>query len=155
MSDDAVQIFRSVDHPGTTPPAFVYGRALVRPIGVCMLPVMIGALVAALQGYPALSYLLVGFPGAIAVATLWTHYRLRTTLAEVRVRPDAAALRTIRECARDEPPVWQRVLDLRTTRSTLEATIGRGTYTIRTARWPEHDALLEALRHARDVYLLS
>ena len=155
MSDDAVQIFRSVDHPGTAPPAVVYGRALVRPIGVCMLPVMIGALVAVLQGFPVLSYLLIGFPGAIAVAMLWTHYRMRTTLAEIRVRPDAAALRTVWECARREPPAWRRVLDLRTTRSTIEATIGRGTYVLRTARWPEHDALLEALRHARDACLLS
>ncbi len=155
MSDDAVQIFRSVEHPGSAPPALVYGRALVTPIGVCLLPVMIGALVAALQGYPALSYLLVGFPGAIAVAMLWTHYRLRTTLAEIRVRPDAAALRTVWECAREEPLRWMRVLDLRTNRSAIEATVGRGTYALRTARWPEHEALLEALRQARDVYLLS
>ncbi len=155
MADVPIQIFRSLMHPGTASPALVYGRALVTPIGTCLLPVMIGALVAALQGFPALSYLLFGFPGAISVAAVWTHYRLRTVIAEIQVSPDMAALRTVWECAREEPPSWRRVLDLRLTRTTTEATIGRGAYVLRKARWPEHEKLLEALRQARDAALPS
>ncbi|GIV59702.1 hypothetical protein GQ464_003255 [Rhodocaloribacter litoris] len=146
----APRIFRSTLHPGTAPATLVYGRALVRPLGACVLPVMVGALLAVLQEAPALAYLTRGFPAALAVAMLWTHFRLRALPAEVQVVPGAAAVRTVWACARNEPPAWFRILDLRLTPDALQVTLGYTPYTLPFDRWPEHDDLLAALQEARN-----
>ncbi|GIV61146.1 MAG: hypothetical protein KatS3mg044_0012 [Rhodothermaceae bacterium] len=145
----AVRVFRSTEHPGGASPALVYGRALVRPIGACMLPVMIGALLAVLEGAAALPWLVAGFPAALVTAMLWTHLRLRTTPAEVQVVPGGAALRSVWECARDLPARTARILDLRTTPDALLVTLDYTSYALPYRAWPDHEALLSALQEAR------
>lgn len=83
IESPAYRCYRSVDHPDGRPRSWEYAAALVRPIGVCMLPVMIGALVAMLEGMPALRYVTVGSPIAIGIASIWTWIRVRDDVVEV------------------------------------------------------------------------
>lgn len=148
--------FRSAAHPQGASAALVYARALVAPLAACTLPVMLGALAAALQGLSVMPFLTAGFPAALLAAWLWARFQLYRTLAEVHVRPcantyAAAAVRTVPEClgAAPRPLVWQRVHDLRAGRAALGLALGRESYTLRQAEWPDFDALREALRQAR------
>ncbi len=149
--------FHSTAHPEGAPAALVYARALVAPLAACALPVMLGALAAALQGLSVLPFLTAGFPAALVAAWLWTRFQLRRTLAEVHIRPEpegrtygAAAVRTVPECLGAAAPLtWRRVHDLRASRGALEVALGRESYTLPHAAWPAFDALREALRQAR------
>lgn len=142
--------FRSIHHPEGAPAALVYGRALARPLLFCATPVMLGALAAALQGGPVLRFLWIGLPAALLAATAWTHFRLGRTLAEIHVREDAAALRTVAACLwSDAPPAWQPVHDLRVTDSLIQTSIGHQAYELPRAEWPNHEVLLQALKQAR------
>ena len=157
MAEREQRTFKSVHHPDGTPAALVYGRALARPLLACALPVMIGALAVALQGRDALAFVVAGLPAALLVATAWTHFHLRRTPAEIRVRiaphkgPDEAAVRSVADClGRLAAPNWRPVLDLRLTKTAIQTSIGRTTYELSHAAWPDHDALLDALQQARD-----
>lgn len=111
---------------------------------------MLGALAAVLQGRAALEFLWIGLPAALLIATLWTHFHLRRTLAEIRVREGAAALRTVAECLwSSSPPAWQPVHDLRTTGTVIQTSIGHQAYELPHAEWPDHEALLSALKQVR------
>ena len=72
ITPEPFYLLKSLAHPDDAVAKLVYGRTLVRPLGICMLPIMIGALVTVLQGFPALTYLTVGFPAALVVSMLWT-----------------------------------------------------------------------------------
>ena len=144
-----VRRFVSAQHPQGAPAALVYGRALASPLAACVVPIMLLTLAAALQGRFLTLYLYGGLPAALLLAVAWTRLRLARTPAEVRVRSDAAALRTVYDCARGRPPRWKRVFDLRQAPASVEVAIGRDTYELRHTDWPEHEALLAALRRAR------
>ena len=149
LTPEPLYIFKSQAHPGATAWQYVYGRALVRPLGVCMLPIMIGALVTVLQGLPALTYLTVGFPAALVVSVLWTLFRMQTTVAEIHVRPGAAAVRSVWECLRARPLRWMLIFKLRTATTALTLALGDTTYELDRAAWPDADALLDTLKAAR------
>lgn len=144
--------FRSTLHPEGQPLVLVVGRALVETLGWCVLPLMIGALAATLQRGDPLPYLVYGLPAALAVASGWTHFRLRTRLAEIRVDEAVAAACSVWEVLRAVPPTWLPVLDLRKTRTTFQFTLGHIPYEQFDAAWPEREALLQALQHARDQH---
>ena len=142
-------IFTSTSHPGTAPWQWVYARAVVRPLAVCMLPVMVAGLATVLQGYPALAYLTVGFPAAIIVAAGWTFFRMHALIAEVYVRPGEAAVRTVWETLRARPLQWMPIFELRAARSTLTLALGDAAYELNRTAWPNADTLLNALKAAR------
>lgn len=141
--------FISEDHPQGLPTTLVVGRALAAPLGTCAVPVMLVTLAAALQERELMPFLLWGMPAALLVASLWTRFHLMRTPAEVLVRTDAAAVRSIYDCAQRRGAQWKRVFDLRTTRHSLEVAIGRDAYELAHKQWPEHEALLAALKEAR------
>jgi len=128
---------------------WVYARSIVRPLAVCMLPVMLGGLVTVLQGYPALAYLIVGFPVALLAALGWTFFRMHAILAEVHVRPGEAAVRTVWEYLRAHPLRWAPIYELRSAQTTLTLALGDAAYELDRTAWPEADTLLDALRVAR------
>ena len=121
----------------------------MRPLAVCMLPVMLGGLMTVLQGFPALAYLIAGFPVAIIVAVGWTFFRMHALIAEVHVRPGEAAVRTVWEILRNRPLRWAPIYELRTGKSSLTLAVGDAAYELNRAAWPEADTLLDALRSAR------
>ncbi len=150
--EEAPRRFVGRAHPGRTSRRWAFARAFVRPLAVCTLPVMVGALVAVLQAFPALIFLTVGFPVAVATAAAWTLFRMQATFAEIYVQPGAAALRTVWECLRrDRTLAWRPILELRATAATLTLGLGDATYDLDRADWPDADSLLEALRDARDA----
>lgn len=143
--------FVSTAHPGPVSASWVYARSFVRPFSLCVLPVMVAALVNVLQGFPALGYLTFGLPGAALVAAAWTLFRLQATPAEVCVRPGAASVRTVWDCLRARRRRWLLILDLRATAGTLTLGLGDAAYELNRAAWPDAEALLDALRAARDA----
>ncbi len=143
--------FASTAHPRSASWQWVYARALVRPLAVCMLPLMIGGLVTVLQGYPALAYLIVGFPAALILAIGWTFFRMHATVAEIRVRPGQAAVQTVWGVLRRRPPAWAPIYEIRAAASTLTFGLGDTAYELDRPAWPEADALLEALKTARSA----
>ncbi len=146
------RVFRSRHQPGGAPPATVYGGYLIRTLGLCMIPLMLGATAAALQARPALPYLVWGFPPALLLALGWTHYRLRTLPAEIRVSGDRVSMFSVWDCLQGASSSGHhRVLDLKVSRTTLEVTIDRTPYTLARRDWPEAGPLLDALRRTRDA----
>lgn len=144
------RVFRSRHHPGEAPWGLVYARAVVQPVGVCMLPVMVASLVAALEGLPLQPYVWWGFFGAIGLAVAWTRYRLDRTLAEIRVDDGVAAVLTVRACTqRDAAPAWEPVHDVRDYGRWTFVTIGLQSYEVEAADWPAYADLRDALRAAR------
>ena len=118
-------------------------------MAVCMLPMMLGGLVTVLQGYPALAYLVIGFPAALIAAVGWTFFRMHALLAEIHVRPGEAAVRTVWETLRARPLDWAPIFELRAAPSSLTLALGDATYELNRAAWPEADTLLDGLRSAR------
>ncbi len=149
ITPEPFYLFKSQAHPGDATAQVIYGRTLIRPLGICMLPIMIGALVTVLQGFPALTYLTVGFPAALVASMLWTLFRMQTTVAEIHMRPGAAAVRSVWECLHAQPLRWMPIFELRTATTTLTLGLGDTTYELDRTAWPDADLLLETLRAAR------
>lgn len=143
------QAYRSRWHPEGASWALVYGQALVRPLGACMLPVMIAATTVALQAGVVLPFLTYGFPAALALAMAWAHQRLAARVAVVRVRGAHVALASVTDVLTDAPPTWRPLLDLRANPQALLVTAGYATTTLDRAAWPDADALQDALEAAR------
>lgn len=152
------RVFKSRAHPEGSSAPLVFGAAVVRPLALGMLPLMVVTLVAVLEGDPVVPYLVWGFPAVLLLATLWTGFRLRRTVAEVHVAAESAALRTVWECLQEktppqEPPQdWKPVVDLRKGRSSFSLALGDTVYELDDADWPELPALLRALQRARHTF---
>lgn len=149
MPDAVFYTFTSTTHPGDASWQRVYGRAFVRPFTVCILPIMIGALLTVLQGYPALLYLVVGFPLAVLVAAIWTLFRMQATVAEIHVRPGAAAIRSIWDCVHNHALRWVPIFEIRASEYNLTVALGDSTYELDRASWPDAEAVLASLQQAR------
>ena len=105
---------------------------------------MIGATTSALLGQPIWAYLVWGLPAAIALATVWTHFTLSRTIAEVGFRPGQAALRSVYDVLLNRPLNWKPIFNVRTTSWHVELSAGRTTYELHHDQWPNHDALSDA-----------
>lgn len=144
-----VQVFHSVHHPGAAPPPLVYARALIRPLGACMLPVMIVATVLVLSRVDALIFVAWASPAAYLVASGWTAYNLGRTPAEMVVTEDSAALRSIWQVARGkESDTGGQVFWFRDDGTVLNVSIGRVVVSLHPDEWPEGDVLANALDRA-------
>ena len=143
-----VNTFYSVDHPGDAPASAVYSRALARPIGAFIAPVMLGAAATALQGNPVWGFLIWGLPGALIAATLWTQFRLMRTPAELHLRPGQAAVQSIHEVMHERPRTWHALHHVRAGRWDVALSVGWRTYSFQPAEWPEYDQLREAAKEA-------
>lgn len=141
-------IFESTYHPGDTAWGVVYTRFLARPLGVCTVPLMIGATTSALLDQPIWFYLVWGLPAAIALATAWTHFSLSRTIAEIRFRSGQAAVRSVYDVLLERPPEWKPIFTVRTTSWHVELSVGRTTHELQADTWPDYDALQKAARQS-------
>lgn len=141
-----VLTFRSEAHPESLPWAVVYGRALVRPIAACMLPVMILTLVAVLEGVQILPGLFWASGAALLVASAWTSFRLQRDVAEIRVGADLACVRTVWEILNEPRAEWQQVLDVRDYGTWAHVTVGYASYELDRERWSRYKEMVDALK---------
>lgn len=149
---EPVKTYRSTAHPKGRSPAAVFGLAVVSPLASCMLPIMIVTLVALLEGVFFLPYFLLASMAALGVASLWTHFALRSTPAAIQVKEDRAAVSSIWEVLQSSPHLnWHPVYDLREHSEGLIVTIGHDYYSLRKANWPRLSSLADALEQARDA----
>ena len=142
--------FTSTEHPGAASWPLIYGRALVGPVAACMLPVMILTLVAVLEGIRVIPYALWAAAGALAVASFWTSYQLRSRVAEIRISDGFASVQTPWDLKRGLAPEWEPVLDVRDYGSWLHVTIGLSTYELERSDWPKFADLRDALSAAAE-----
>lgn len=140
--------FQSKYHPGDTPGSLVYARALVGPIGACTTPIMIGATAAALQGHPIWGYLVWGLPAALAIATVWTHFTLSATPAELLLKPGQCAIRSIHDVLQDAPPSFHPLYNVRVTPWETELAVGWNTRVCAQSDWPNYPELRKAAQGA-------
>lgn len=141
-------VFKSVHHPEDQSSGRVYTETLVKPIGACLSPIMIGAAASALQGNPVIGYLLWGVPAALFIATLWTHFLLSSTPAEVHLRSGRVALRSIQDVVLDRSPDWNPLYNVRVSPESVEISVRWTTRIFRPRNWPEYDRLREAAEQA-------
>ena len=150
--NESFQIFRSKDHPGDTPQIVLYAQWLVKPLGVCALPIMVLTLVDVLQGKDILPYLLFGFPAAVILASLWTAYRMRSAAAEVVIAGPYAEVRTVLDVLSRKPrKPWRIVLDVRRSDDFIQLAVGESVFELPTSEWPEVGRLMQALVAARSA----
>ena len=146
--------FRSDRHPGDVPAAILFGQALAVPVGVCALPVMIGALVTMLDGGRPLPFLLYGFPLSLVVAWWWTASTLRATVVEVWIDDGLASYRSRWDVAIRRPRrPGSAVIDVRRSGGDLLLTIGLDTISLVRAQWPDHTRIESIFRAARDGHV--
>lgn len=141
-----VLTFRSKAHPHSMPRAVVYGRALVRPIAACMLPVMILTLVGVLEGVQILPGLLWASGAALLIASAWTSFRLQRQVAVIRISSEFASAQTVSDVLNDVPPRWQQVLDVRDYGTWAHVTIGLTPFELDRAEWDQYYELISALK---------
>lgn len=141
-------VFKSTHHPGNTPWGIVYTRYLARPLGVCTVPLMIGATTSALLDQSIWYYLVWGLPAAIILASAWTHFSLSRTIAEIGFRSGQAALRSVQDVLVDRPLVWKPIFNVRTTSWHVELSVSRATYELQSEQWPEFEKLEKAARQS-------
>lgn len=144
--------FQSASHPRGASAALVYSRAMVRPLSMTLIPVMVAALAAILAEQRIWPHVFWGAGLALAVAWSWAQFQMRRTLAEVRVRPSqqAAAVRSVRGVLRGTPPDWHPIVRVRPERMppALRLSLGDTSYRLLKRRWPNADALEDALQRA-------
>ena len=146
-------LFRST-RPGGYSTVSLVGQAIGAPFGACMLPVMIGALVAMLQGRDALPFLLFGFPAAMAVAWFWTVQRLKGDIMEVEFHGSFVALRSAWEVATGySAGIGSAVLDIRETQTGLIVTAGLDTHALGRLQFESFDELTRCFKEARRLHL--
>lgn len=139
-------VAKSVQHPGSRSRSYVFSTGLMKPLAACMLPVMIGALMAMLEGLPVLQYLYVGFPLALGIAAIWTSIDSGRKLAEIHLRPDSIAVRTVMESAEPREPLsWFRLLDVRVLNSEIKITVGYDIFVLEREKWPDFELLKSEL----------
>lgn len=149
-----MQAYRSIHHPGHTSRLLLYGQWLVRPLAMCSLPIMILTLVDVLQGRSILPYLFFGFPAALALASAWTGFRMRSAAAEIAIDGPYAEVRTVLDVLSRRPPnPWRMVLDVRKSEDHFQVAIGESVFELPDSDWPEVGQLVRALQTARGAPL--
>jgi hypothetical protein len=117
-------------------------------MGACVAPIMIGATAAALQGHPVWGYLVWGFPLALAVATLWTHFRLSTLPAEIRIRPGQVTVRSIQDVLLERSLHWHPLYNVEAGPGELKISVGWNTEICRREDWFDFSQLRETTQQA-------
>jgi hypothetical protein len=151
-----ISVYRSEFYPDGRSRRSIFSIEMVRPLGIAMLPIMIGTLVAMLEGFPVLSVLYVGFPIALAVSFLWTWLRLRGQICEILISNEKVAFRSI--FATSEPsegPNWKLLIDIRQKPSGISATVGLEEFVLDAVDWSNWITLVNHLKSAHHSQTLG
>ena len=143
-------VFQSDAHPGARSAAFVFGRAVVKPLSVTLIPVMIIATSYALTGRDPLSFAVTTAPVAILLALAWTQFRLRRQIVEIRVYDGFAACISTYQVLLGQSVEWKPVYGVRVTPEQIHVAIDRQSQTLQRSSWPEHETLIKALQRRQN-----
>ena len=110
-----------------------------------MLPVMIATLVGVLEGVQVLPGAFWAAGAAVALASVWTSFRLRGRIAEIRVDGEWVYVRSIDDVLAGSRRSGRKVLDVRPYGSWAYVTVGLTMFELDRECWPEFDRLIEAL----------
>ncbi|MDA1027996.1 MAG: hypothetical protein O3B41_02945 [Bacteroidetes bacterium] len=144
-----ISVYRSKLHPEGRTRRSLFGTEMVTPLGVAMLPLMIGTLVSMLQGFSVLSVLYIGFPIALGVSFFWTWLRLRSQIGEILISDEKVAFRSVFGASSpSDGPEWKLLIDLRPMASGLTVTVGLEEFVLTSSDWPNWSILLNHLQTA-------
>ena len=145
-STSDIAVYRSHSHPSGRSRRGVFGVEMVTPLGIAMLPVMIGTLVAMLQGYPVLSIVYVGSPIALVLAFIWTWIRLRSEVCEILISDHRVAIRSVFSAAQPvEALQWKLIIDMQRRSDGIGVTLGLEEFSLVTSEWPAWSHLVRDL----------
>lgn len=120
-----------------------------------MLPVMLLTLVGVLEGLRVLPFAYWGAAAAVAVASGFTSYNLRRRIVEIQIDGPWVRMRSARDVTTGAEGIGSRVLDVRDYGSWADVTLGWSSYEIDRTEWPDYRMLVDALRHAHDLWYLE
>lgn len=152
---NAIEAFRSTAHPAEQPLALVLGQAILGPLSWILLPIMVLAVVAALERANVGAYVFVGLPLAVVAATGLAVYRLQGQSAVLYVAGSLAAVCTVWDVLKGNDPRWAPVLDVRVAEDTVFATLNDSTHEFNRSDWAEYPNLVASLVYARHSYVLE
>ena len=124
----------------------------MRPLGACMIPVMLGALTAMLMRTDPIGWLYWGFPIALLVAAAWTVFQLLRRTVEVQVRGEAVRVLSAWEVAGRTETAWVSVLDVDRRSGELIVTLGHDTRRLEAEDWPDLGRVERALESAWEAF---
>lgn len=142
-------VFKSDAHPEALSAAYVFGRAVVKPLSMTLIPVMTIATAYALSGRDPLSFAATAAPIAVLLALAWTQFRLRRQIVEVRVYDGFAAFYSVYQILLGQTVEWKPVYGVRITPDQIHVAIDRQSQTLQRSEWTDHETMIEALRSQR------
>ncbi|MBO6577202.1 MAG: hypothetical protein JJ896_17855 [Rhodothermales bacterium] len=145
-------VLRSRHHPGEVGRSVLFGASMVKPLGACMIPVMLGALTSMLTAQPVLRFLTIGFPVALAVASAWTVFQLLRRAVEVETSGEAVRIRSAWDVAGGRVPEWLSVLDVRREDPWISIVLGHDARRLRISDWPNSAKLEAVVREAAHAF---
>lgn len=144
VSDQVV--FKSTDHPGDLPGAYIYLQVLGRAFLWCTLPLMLGATATVLMEGDPLPFLIWGLPVAVLAATGWTLFHLNRRIAMIRITDGHVAVYSVWDVVHNRPPITGPLLHAERSYKGVRASIGDAVYTFQAESWLEFEELLGTLR---------
>ncbi|MBT7400205.1 MAG: hypothetical protein HN774_03460 [Bacteroidetes Order II. Incertae sedis bacterium] len=140
-------LFSSLHHPGQRLRHNVFGARLVQPLGISMLPVMVGTLIGMLEGLPVLAFVYIGFPVALGVASLWTWIQITGQICEIAIHGDKVSIRTVHSASepREQLP-WKLLLNFEAGRDHAVITLGLEDYRLVRSHWEHWPELMMELQ---------
>lgn len=111
-----------------------------------MLPVMVVALMQALQSAPLFPELYAAAGAVLIVASSWTHFQLGRTVVEIRIRGHRIAMRSALDVVHEHPITWHPLLRAKQQRDGLHIYAGDHTFRIHRVDWPDYPRIQTALQ---------
>ncbi len=148
--DVEIITFRSIHHPAERSKMALFAEKWIRVLAVLFLPFMIVATVLVLQYRPVLLFSVLTFALSILLASAWTLFDVKRTIAEVRVYPDdTVSLVSAWQSSEWYQETGGQVLDVRLDKNTLYVAVDDSVYRLDRAEWPDFDRLVDELVRLR------
>lgn len=142
-----MMVYRSRLHPAANGAAT---RRVLAPLAAWVLvPMTVGLIQALSNGSTAPFWWSAAL--TLAAGTYSARWRLESRLVEAALAGGMARLRSLYDVLRGEPGTWEPVSRLRRDGDDLFVDAGTRVVELDLSEWPDPEALLEALRAARDA----
>lgn len=145
-----IEYFRSSTHPDNRSRTVLFAEKWIRVLATLFLPFMILITVFVLQHRPVLLFSVLSFASTFVLASAWTLYDLKQTIAEVRIyADDTVSLVSAWNCYNESDTIGGQVLDVRRNGDTLFVAVNDTVYRLERVEWPDFDRLVGQLARLR------